>query len=208
LEPEPARWEGPLGVRPTYAEITDALRGQVLSLIEKYIDRVLLILIGELETLPLLAREFNAELGKIADLIASQCSGLIEEADSILLTGFSLAPPPVSIQQILEEKLRASRRRDYFRTKPSQPCEVSPVKPQPANAADFVAEGQSDFGARADFVRPILVAKGWSILDWASESNVDFHTANNYLNGRTKPYASTRRKLADSLGVNVGTLPN
>jgi hypothetical protein len=36
---------------------------------------------------------------------------------------------------------------------------------------------------------------------------VDFHTANDYLKGITNPYASTRKKLADSLGVLVKDLP-
>jgi hypothetical protein len=60
---------------------------------------------------------------------------------------------------------------------------------------------------RESFVIPILNQKGWSILDWASHSEVDFHTANDYLRGKTKPYKSTRKKLADSLGVKVEELP-
>src|SRR5258708_2480699 len=62
-------------------------------------------------------------------------------------------------------------------------------------------------GARAAFVKPILERKGWSILDWAIESRVDFHTASDYLKGKTKPYPSTRKKLADALGVPVRDLP-
>ncbi len=60
---------------------------------------------------------------------------------------------------------------------------------------------------RKSFVSPILASKGWSILDWASNSDVDFNTANNYLKGKTKPYESTRAKLAKSLGVEVQKLP-
>jgi hypothetical protein len=60
---------------------------------------------------------------------------------------------------------------------------------------------------RLAFVQPILAEKGWSILDWANNSSVDFNTANNYLKGTTNPYASTRKKLADSLGVAVKDLP-
>jgi hypothetical protein len=60
---------------------------------------------------------------------------------------------------------------------------------------------------RQAFVRPILTDKGWSIHDWADKANVDFHTANEYLKGTTNPYASTRKKLADSLGVAVADLP-
>jgi hypothetical protein len=60
---------------------------------------------------------------------------------------------------------------------------------------------------RQAFVMPILKRKGWSILEWANASNVDFHTANNYLKGATHPYSSTLKKLACSLGVAVEDLP-
>ena len=60
---------------------------------------------------------------------------------------------------------------------------------------------------RESFVRLLLVEKGWSTLDWAQKSNVDFHTADNYLKGKTSPCASTRRKLASSLGIAVADLP-
>lgn len=60
---------------------------------------------------------------------------------------------------------------------------------------------------RKSFVMPILQTKGWSVHDWAINSGVDFHTANDYLNGKTKPYSSTRKKLAESLGIEVQDLP-
>lgn len=60
---------------------------------------------------------------------------------------------------------------------------------------------------RKSLVMPILRTKGWSILDWAMNSGVDFHTANDYLNAKTKPYSSTRKKLAEALGVEVNRLP-
>jgi len=62
-------------------------------------------------------------------------------------------------------------------------------------------------GARADFVMPILASKGWSVLDWANECGVDFHTANDFLKDKTNPYRSTRKKLAEGLGVVVEELP-
>lgn len=70
--------------------------------------------------------------------------------------------------------------------------------------ADVTKVGAS---AREGFVMPILKKKGWSILDWANESKVDYHTAQGYLKGQTNPYLSTRRKLADALGVPVEELP-
>jgi lambda repressor-like predicted transcriptional regulator len=70
--------------------------------------------------------------------------------------------------------------------------------------ADATKEGAS---ARESFVMPLLKKKGWSILDWANESKVDYHTADDYLKGQTNPYPSTRRKLGDALGVLVEELP-
>jgi len=61
---------------------------------------------------------------------------------------------------------------------------------------------------RRSLVLPILTRKGWSILDWAKYSDVDFHTANNYLKGRTNPYKSTRKKLANALGIDVNKFPS
>jgi hypothetical protein len=54
---------------------------------------------------------------------------------------------------------------------------------------------------RCAFVRPILTGKGWSTFEWATESKVDFHTADDYMKGTTNPYPSTRKKLATSLDI-------
>jgi hypothetical protein len=61
--------------------------------------------------------------------------------------------------------------------------------------------------ARESFLRPILDEKGFSVHDWARTAGVDFHTANDYLYGRTRPYKSTRKKLADAIGLGVEKLP-
>jgi len=61
--------------------------------------------------------------------------------------------------------------------------------------------------SRKAFVTPLLDAKGWSILDWASEAGVAPATAVDYLQDKTKPYRSTRLKLAKALGVSVEHLP-
>ena len=60
---------------------------------------------------------------------------------------------------------------------------------------------------RKAVVKPILERKGWSELDWANESNVAYHTAADYLAGKTSPYPSTRVKLAKSLGLSIQQLP-
>jgi hypothetical protein len=74
----------------------------------------------------------------------------------------------------------------------------TPTAPIPTETRD---------GKRQSVVRPLLEKNGWSILDWAAESNVDFHTADNYLKGKTNPYRSTRKKMADALGMPVTDLP-
>lgn len=60
---------------------------------------------------------------------------------------------------------------------------------------------------RRAFVEARLAEKGWSIVDWAKHSSVDYHTAEKYLKGKSQPFASTRKKLADSLGVKIDDLP-
>ena len=60
---------------------------------------------------------------------------------------------------------------------------------------------------RKTFVEAILTEKGWSILDWANEANVAYHTAADYLAGTKKPYRSTRVKLAKALGIPPNQLP-
>jgi hypothetical protein len=60
---------------------------------------------------------------------------------------------------------------------------------------------------RRTVVEPILNRRGLSIQDWAKNSKVDFHTANDYLKGITSPYPSTRKKLAESIGINADDLP-
>lgn len=52
-----------------------------------------------------------------------------------------------------------------------------------------------------------LREKGWSVRDWATNANVDHHTANNYLRKGSKSYPSTRKKLADALGIPAESLP-
>ena len=60
---------------------------------------------------------------------------------------------------------------------------------------------------RQAFVMPKLIEKGWSINQLAVQAEVDFHTVNDYLKGKTNPNRSTRKQLADALGVAVGQLP-
>ena len=60
---------------------------------------------------------------------------------------------------------------------------------------------------RKAVVEPILLMKGWSILDWAGEANVDYNTASDYLNGLTNPHRKTLVRLARVLGMPAKELP-
>jgi hypothetical protein len=60
---------------------------------------------------------------------------------------------------------------------------------------------------RQAVVSPILKRKGWSTLEWAQNANLDWHTADRYLKNVGNPCPSTRKKLADSLGLQCEELP-
>jgi Helix-turn-helix len=79
--------------------------------------------------------------------------------------------------------------------------------PSPAPNAESKPAKVSDGNTREIVLRPILSSKGLSVHDWAKGAGVDFHTANRYLKGKIKPHASTLKKLADALGVEVDKLP-
>lgn len=68
-------------------------------------------------------------------------------------------------------------------------------------------EHQPRRNSRETVVLPILESKGWSILDWSLEANVAYHTAADYVAGKRTPYPSTRKKLAEALGLTVQQLP-
>ncbi|MGI9069911.1 MAG: hypothetical protein ACR2JB_00940 [Bryobacteraceae bacterium] len=65
----------------------------------------------------------------------------------------------------------------------------------------------STLNARQAFILPLLENKGWSVFDWANESEVAHATAMDFLDGKTKVYSSTRAKLAKALGIPVEQLP-
>jgi hypothetical protein len=77
--------------------------------------------------------------------------------------------------------------------------------PSPTSEADGELQ-QSGPDHRELLVRPLLEERGWSTLDWALHSSVDVKTAKHYLQGM-KSCASTRKKLAVSLGIEVNKLP-
>lgn len=52
-----------------------------------------------------------------------------------------------------------------------------------------------------------LKKKGWSDSEFANAAKVDSKTVNSYLNGTSKPYPSTLKKMADSLGIDPSKMP-
>jgi hypothetical protein len=77
----------------------------------------------------------------------------------------------------------------------------------PSPASGYGGRSGTLKGSRETIIKPILDAKGWSVLDWANESKLDVHTARNYLQGATTLRASTLIKLAKFLGLKVANLP-
>ena len=77
------------------------------------------------------------------------------------------------------------------------------VKKQPRS----LGQTSSVLETRQRFVKPILDEKGWSILDWANEAEVAYHTAADYFAGKKNPFRSTRAKLAKALGTPVNSFP-
>ena len=99
-------------------------------------------------------------------------------------------------------------RTEHLRTDAKQA--ESPHAQNNANSAQDVESKPTNATAaneRESFVQPILDGKGWSIHQLALEAEVDFHTVNDYLKGRTRPNRSTRKHLADALGIAVDRLP-
>lgn len=109
---------------------------------------------------------------------------------------------------------RASDRHSAGRSEPDKPQRdgsevVAGSKPEKASSAEQVESDEAAARAsrRKAGILPILDLRGWSELDWANEAGVDYHTVHSYLNGQTKSYRSTRKKMADSLGISVEDLP-
>jgi hypothetical protein len=84
-----------------------------------------------------------------------------------------------------------------------RPDGSSALTPSPATLPQAIGENNP----RRAFVLPLLEERGWSILDWANEAEVDHATAIDYLDNKTKPFRSSRLKLAKALKIPVEQLP-
>ena len=115
----------------------------------------------------------------------------------------------VTIESLFKTSAKYCLELRSLTTQPDQTLGLPDRRAELKTEGDRQLDSQDATGAndREVVVLPILLSKGWSILDWATASNVDFHTANDYLKGVTQPYPSTRKKLADSLDLDVKDLP-
>jgi hypothetical protein len=69
------------------------------------------------------------------------------------------------------------------------------------------ADARPNASSRKAVIEPLLVERGWSTGDWASHANVDYNTADDYLNNRSNTRRDTIKKLADALGISPGEMP-
>jgi lambda repressor-like predicted transcriptional regulator len=109
-------------------------------------------------------------------------------------------------KEITRRIWKAEKRARAKREKVS-PLETPPSLPEAPEPTKIVITEQACAKTRKDFVLPILDEKGWSILDWANAAGVSHATAMDYLEEKTKPYRSSRSKLAKALGVDAAKLP-
>jgi lambda repressor-like predicted transcriptional regulator len=106
----------------------------------------------------------------------------------------------------VQEKVRQAARISSSSASPADQRQVGPDDTSIGQAP----EGESKARARARLlvVDPILETKGWSLLDWSKKAGVDYHTVQDYLNGKTKALrAENRRAMAEALGIPLGQLP-
>ena len=201
LDRHPTEWDGAPGVKPTYDEITDVLRAKVTRLIEHYFERVLMVVAFELESVPLLAAEYNAQLNRMGDLLASQYPLLLEHADYTLMTDFAARPPSMGVAELLEQKIAVRRKRDYAGELFSAvPQTVSPLH------RDRVVNPRTAFPKRAIWLKSRLLDMGWSDSDPSQWGGPDRKTVLKILRGESVGNPVLKR-LADALSKPRGSIP-
>jgi DNA-binding Xre family transcriptional regulator len=139
-----------------------------------------------------------------AESIAIYEDFLTKMMESMLTTADERCPPSIPKAPFLFALHRQFRQRIAHWTA------LALKRMREAIAAERVSRSEatpSRETERNSFVMPILCEKGWSSLDLAKESEVDFHTVQGYLSGKRKSYSSTLKKLAKALDVSVDDLP-
>lgn len=92
-------------------------------------------------------------------------------------------------------------------SKSKNPSELQPSEPVADPNTEQKRKHESVALKRKAVIEPLLEEKGWSVLDWATESGVAYHTAADFLAGKTRSYRSTRVKLAKSIGLSIQQFP-
>jgi hypothetical protein len=134
----------------------------------------------------------------------------IQEAEDVVIGTFeksvralsSSAWLPAEVTRDLAHQLRnhlSTQRTNAVRNGESQ-AQEKPSAPE---------ETQADRAARRmRILEPILTKRGLSQNGWAVQAEVKWHTANDYLTGKTNPTKDTRKRLASVLGMEPTDLPD
>jgi lambda repressor-like predicted transcriptional regulator len=197
------------------------------SLLVKTVDGQLMVLRKWLEGVDQICREVWQTQGEAItpDFVRGT---LVPKASELIAARVG------TIKSNLEMKVRRGAvqpgNRDVYRANHHLAMEIRKLQAEVANRYEIEARELEHKKARADsttalsgtggkptnavvsntreaFLKPILKKTGFSIRAWARKANVDFHTADNYLKGKTKPNPDTLKELADALGVKVEELP-
>jgi|SRR6266567_6845255 len=78
----------------------------------------------------------------------------------------------------------------------------------PKGGSQTHSDSQAHTNARRRrILEPILNNRGLSPHGWAVQAEVNWHTVDSYLNGKTQPTKDTRKRLANALGMEPQDLP-
>lgn len=163
-------------------------------------------------------RRYPAWLSHLAERTIAHVWSSVErletwDSEALLLTYHCLTKE--KIEQELKKTLSEIGKQYEQGMAPSQVNSKSaktPPEQQPSASvmnsdSEDKPEPESIASKRKAAIEPILEEKGWSVLDWATESEVAYHTAADFLAGRTRAYRSTRVKLAKSIGLSIQQFP-
>jgi hypothetical protein len=162
---------------------------------------VLLVVASELESIPIFAADYNAQLNRVGDLLVSQYPSLLEDADYTLNTDFRARPPSMGFEELLEQKLAVYRKRDYAGAL------FGGERPKTTQAlGDGVPTARTEFPKRAIWLKARLLDMGWSDSDPSKWGGPDRKTVQRILQGKAVGNPVVK-KLADALSKPTGSDP-
>ena len=160
----------------------------------------------EASTYPRLDPQFAHWLQRLSERIEERTIQRIEQveagntANSLAYHGLSIEGMRTVINASLRDAVKAWPQSAEL-TRITSSVGHEPVQPGKTHKVDRARN------LRRAFVEPLLLQHGWSLLDWANEAQVAYHTVSDYLAGTTRPYRSSRLKMAKALSVTVQQLP-